>query len=193
MTHLFVEFGITRLVFQDVAGGTLVLQESVFLFTLISQAEQKLDDSIEHCANFGKDVSHDLCRLFNFAGLQKHDVDPGLFNLGRGLEDLFLAQFEDRVPPRIVATHRAEFAIDPAKIRYLHQPANDDSIAENGTASVLGGGKKSLLLIIFRLQPGRKGVPIPKAGREVGRKFFSAVFTGYLNGVIGLRGRFVPH
>jgi hypothetical protein len=141
MTHLRVEFGIARLVFQDIARGTLVSEENVFLFTLVSQAEQKLNDSAEHRANFGQDVSYDLRRLSHFASLQKHDIDTRLFNSRGCLKDLWLTQFEDGVSTRVVAAHRAEFAIDPAKIRNLHQPAHDDTVAENDPPRMPGGGK----------------------------------------------------
>jgi hypothetical protein len=128
---------------------------NVFLFTLISQAEQELERSTKHGPYFREDISDNLGCLFDFACLQKHDIDPRRFDLPGGLKDLFLTQFKDRVPTRVIAPHRAELAVDPAKIRNLHQPADDDTIAERGLPCVPGGGKESLLKIILRLKPSR--------------------------------------
>ena len=120
MTHFRIEFRVARLVFQDIARSTLIPQENVFLLALVSQAKQKFYGPTVKRANFGKDVPDDLRRLFHFTSLQKNNIDPRLFDPCGGLEDLCLAQFEDRVPARIVATHWAEFTIDPAKVRHFH-------------------------------------------------------------------------
>jgi hypothetical protein len=133
----------------------LVPEKNVFLFTLVSQAKHKLGYSAEQRANFGEDVTYNPRRFLNFAGLQKHNIDPRFFDSRGCLEDLCLVQFEDRIPAGVVATHRAEVAVDPAKIRNFHQAANDDTIPESNTPSMPGSGKQFLLPIIFRLKPSR--------------------------------------
>src|SRR6202040_1483650 len=97
VTQLLIERGITGLVFQDIARGALLPEIQVFLFALVSQAEQELNRSVKHCADFRKDMTDNLRRPLDFAGLQKHDIDSRLSDLPGGLEDLFLTQFKNRV------------------------------------------------------------------------------------------------
>src|ERR1700676_3521991 len=99
-------------------------------------------------------MTDNLRRLLDFAGLQKHDIDSRFFDLPGVLEDLFLTQFKNRVPSRVVAPHRAEFAVDPAKIRHFHQSADNDTVAKRDFPSATGCGKESLLRVILRLQRG---------------------------------------
>ena len=167
MTQLFIELRIARFMFQNITGGALAPEINVFLFALVPEAEQNLNHTAKHCANLWEDVPDNLCRLFELSGLQEDDIDPGFFDSRGCLEDLFLAQFKDCISTRVVAAHRAEFAVDPAKIRHLHQPANDDSITEGGASGLARCGKEFLLRFVFRLKPFRYRGPIPEVTGDI--------------------------
>src|ERR1700683_41909 len=159
MTQFFIELRIARFMFQNITGGALVPEINVFLFALIPEAEQNLNHTAKHCANLWEDVSDNLCRFFEFSGLQEHDIDPGFFDSRGCLEDLLLAPFKDWISTRVVAADRAEFAVAPAKVRHLHQPANDATTAEGGASGLARCGKESLLRFVFRLKPFRSRGP----------------------------------
>jgi hypothetical protein len=117
-------------VFQDITGGTLVFEKSIFLLSFVTETEEKLDWSGIHLPDLRERITDQLGRSGDLTCLQENNVNPSVANVGSSFQDLLFLELEDGILLGIVAAHRAKLTIYPAQVGNLDQSTHDHSPAK---------------------------------------------------------------
>jgi hypothetical protein len=117
-------------VFQDITGGTLVFEKSIFFLSFVTETEEKLDWSRKHLPDLRERTTDQLGRSWDLTCLQENNVNSSVANVGSSFQDLLFLELEDGILPGIVTAHRAKLTIYPAQVGNFDQSTHDHSPAK---------------------------------------------------------------
>jgi hypothetical protein len=134
-------------VFQNITGGALVFEKSIFFLSLVTETEEKLDWSGKHLPELRERIADQLGGSWDLTCLQENNVNSSVANVGSSFQDLLFLELEDGILLGIVAAHRAKLTIYPAQVGNFDQSTHDHSPAKY----VFSGGacRREELFLLF--------------------------------------------
>jgi len=81
------ELGIAGLVLQNIAGGTLVLEKSIFFRTLVSETEEKLHRPRKHLPDL-RSALPTSCVVLGISPACRNNIDSSVVNVASSFQDL---------------------------------------------------------------------------------------------------------
>jgi hypothetical protein len=134
-------------VFQNITGGALVFEKSIFFLSFVTETEEKLHWSRKHLPELRERITDQLCRPWDLTCLQENNVNSSVANVGNSFQDLLFLELEDGILLGIVTAHRAKLTIYPAQIGNFDQSTDDNSPAKYFFSG--GARRRKELFLLF--------------------------------------------